>query len=429
MDVITGTNISKHYRVYYDRSYTLKEKVLFHKRNNYKRRNVLDSISFNIKKGEVVGIIGENGCGKSTLLKVINKIIYPDSGELQITGRITGLIELGAGFHPDMNGIENIYTNASIYGLSKNETNESLESIIAFSELGDYINNPVRTYSSGMYMRLAFAIAINVNADILLIDEILAVGDSAFQMKCINKLIEMKQQGITIVIVSHDSGSIEKLCDRAIWICDGKIRKEGNVRDTIYEYLDFIMNKDTHDLSHNDDEANDKIAVKDTAPEPQEIKSEEAVSKARWGNNHIYIKDVYLTNSKKEKINKLTTGSAVKICIDYKKNKPIDEFIAGFGILRNDGVNVFGTNTFLDNIKITDKSNDEGTIIIDIPQFDLISGHYTLDIALQAVDNSPYDYFRQCLEFDVYSNIQDVGVCRVGHSWFINGKEQNERLY
>ena len=428
MDIITGTNISKHFRVYYDRSNTLKEKVLFRKRNKYKKRNVLNGITFCIEKGEVVGIIGENGCGKSTLLKIINKIIYPDSGELQVSGRITGLIELGAGFHPDMNGIENIYTNASIFGLSKNEIDERIESIIAFSELGEYINNPVRTYSSGMYMRLAFAIAINVNADILLIDEILAVGDSAFQMKCINKLIEIKKQGVTIVIVSHDTSSIEKLCDRAIWICDGRIRKEGNVRDTLFEYLDFIMNKESHDLS-NQNIVSDDIVVKASEETEEEVASEEDAERTRWGNNDIHIKNVYLLDNNNNKINTFATGDAVKICVDYKKKKPIDEFIAGFGVFRNDEVQVYGTNTFLDNIKLVDPNPNEGTITIDLRSFNLIRGHYYLDIALQATDNRPYDYFRRCLEFDVYSRIQDVGVYRVGHKWLINDEERSQRLY
>ena len=196
----------------------LKEKMLFWKRNRYEKRHVLNGISFNVKRGEAIGLVGKNGCGKSTTLKMLTKIIYPDSGTIEMRGRVSSLIELGAGFHPDMSGRENIYTNASIFGLTKKEIDARLDDIIAFSELEDFIDNPVRTYSSGMYMRLAFAVAINVDADILLIDEILAVGDANYQAKCFNKLREIKAEGTTIVIVSHSLGQIEQICDRSIWI-------------------------------------------------------------------------------------------------------------------------------------------------------------------------------------------------------------------
>ena len=185
--------------------------MLFWKRNRYENRQVLNGISFEVKKGEAVGLIGHNGCGKSTTLKLLTKIIYPTSGTVEMRGRVSSLIELGAGFHPDMSGRENIYTNAAIFGLSKREIEERLDTIIEFSELQAFIDNPVRTYSSGMYMRLAFAVAINVNADILLIDEILAVGDANFQAKCFDKLKEIKERGTTIIIVSHALGQIEQI--------------------------------------------------------------------------------------------------------------------------------------------------------------------------------------------------------------------------
>ena len=204
-------DVSKHFKVYLDKGSSLKEKVLFKNRRKYEERTVLENISFQVGKGEAIGIIGENGCGKSTLLKLMSKIMYPDSGSIQIKGQVSALIELGAGFHPDMSGRENIYTNASIFGLSKKEIDERLEDIIRFSELGDYIDNPVRTYSSGMYMRLAFSVAINVDADVLLVDEILAVGDAAFQAKCFNRMREIKASGTTIVIVSHSLGQIEQI--------------------------------------------------------------------------------------------------------------------------------------------------------------------------------------------------------------------------
>ena len=196
-------NVKKKFKIYADKGNSMKDKMLFWKRNQYEDHWVLDDISFSIKKGEAVGLIGSNGCGKSTTLKLINKIMYPTDGKVKVNGRVSSLLELGAGFHPDMTGRENIYTNASIFGMTKKEIEEKIDDIIAFSELDEYIDNPVRTYSSGMYMRLGFSVAINVRADILLIDEILAVGDMSFQKKCFKRLKEIKNAGTTIVIVSH----------------------------------------------------------------------------------------------------------------------------------------------------------------------------------------------------------------------------------
>ena len=216
-------NVTKSFKVYYDKGKELKEKMLFWKRNRYENRVVLDDVSFTIKRGEAVGLVGKNGCGKSTTLKMLTRIIYPDSGSITMHGRVSSLIELGAGFHPDMSGRENIYINASIFGLTRREIEERIDSIIDFSELKEHIDEPIRIYSSGMYMRLAFSVAINVKADILLIDEILAVGDMHFQSKCFQKLQEIKSKGTTIVIVSHSLGQIESFCDRSIWIKDGRI--------------------------------------------------------------------------------------------------------------------------------------------------------------------------------------------------------------
>lgn len=230
-------DVYKHFRVYKDKGSELKDKILFRHRNSYTEHKVLDGVTVKIKQGEAVGFVGHNGCGKSTLLKMISRIIYPDSGSITTRGRISGLIELGAGFHPDMTGRENIYTNASIYGLSKKEIDERLESIIEFSGLRKYIDTPVRTYSSGMYMRLGFSVAINVDAEILLIDEILAVGDGEFQEKCFNALKALKERGKTIVIVSHSLSQIEEICDTSYWIDGGKVRLSGDPHTVHEQYL------------------------------------------------------------------------------------------------------------------------------------------------------------------------------------------------
>ncbi len=231
-------HVYKSFNIYYDRANTLKERMLFFARNKRReKREVLNDINLDIKKGETVALIGVNGSGKSTLLKLMTQIIFPNKGTIETNGKLTSLLELGAGFHPDFSGRENIYFNSSIFGLTKKEIDARLDQIIEFSELKDFIDNPVRTYSSGMYMRLAFSVAINVDADILLIDEILSVGDQHFQEKCFNKMRELKKEGKTMVFVTHSMESVKNLCDRAVWLYNGKIRMDGNTDKVVNEYL------------------------------------------------------------------------------------------------------------------------------------------------------------------------------------------------
>ena len=230
-------NVYKKFKLVYDKPFTLKERLIFWKNTKVGYHEVLKNINLDIKKGETVALIGVNGSGKSTLLKLMTKIIYPNKGTITTNGKLTSLLELGAGFHPDFTGRENIYFNASIFGLTAADIDKRIDDIIEFSELGEFIEAPVRTYSSGMYMRLAFSVAINVDAEILLIDEILAVGDQHFQDKCFAKLEELKKSDKTIVIVSHSLGSIKKLCDRGVWVYEGEIRKDGKIDEVIDEYI------------------------------------------------------------------------------------------------------------------------------------------------------------------------------------------------
>ena len=234
---IVVDHVYKTFNIYMDKANSLKEKLLFWKRNRKEKREVLKDVSLTIKNGEAVALIGVNGSGKSTLLKLMTKIIYPNNGKIETYGKLTSLLELGAGFHPDFSGRENIYFNASIFGLTRKQIDERLESIIEFSELGSYIDNPVRTYSSGMYMRLAFAVAINVDADILLVDEILAVGDQHFQEKCITKMKELKAQGKTMVFVTHSMNTVKEFCSRAVWLSNGVIKMDGEPDGVIEQYL------------------------------------------------------------------------------------------------------------------------------------------------------------------------------------------------
>lgn len=235
---IVVKNVYKDFKLFYDKANTLKEKLLFFKkRNKSDLLHVLKDIDLVINKGETVALIGVNGSGKSTLLKLMTKIIYPNKGKIETYGKLTSLLELGAGFHPDFSGRENIYFNASIFGLTKAEIEKRVDDIIDFSELREFIDNPVRTYSSGMYMRLAFSVAINVDAEILLIDEILAVGDQHFQEKCYAKLRQLREEKKTIVLVTHSMDAVNKFCDRAVWLHQGKIKMDGPTKEITAEYL------------------------------------------------------------------------------------------------------------------------------------------------------------------------------------------------
>ena len=412
--VINVKDVKKSFKIYSDKGHTLKERLLFFKqRNSYTRHEVLKGVTLEIKKGEVVGLVGHNGCGKSTLLKLMTKIIYPDKGKIEINGKISSLLELGAGFHPDMTGRENIYTNASIFGLTKKEIDARLDDIIEFSELEEFIDSPVRTYSSGMYMRLAFSVAINVDADILLIDEILAVGDARFQAKCFNKMLELKKSGITIVIVSHDLGSIERLCNRAVWIENGKIKDEGIPHDIVAEYLDDIMSKDENKKIKVQNKKNNKEKTEKRIIEKKENKKD----KNRTGNKDVEIIGIKLLNEKDEVSDTYNSEEKLKIQVKYKRNNDeLKDSVFGFGIFRNDGLNCYGTNTFIDNFgKI--KIQDEGIVEVIIDQIQLLEGKYYLDIAFHDEYGKPYDYIRKIKKFSIYSILKDAGIFRIKHKF------------
>ena len=252
-NAIEVRNMYKSFKISRDRANSLKDLLLIRGRSKPERHEVLNDITLDIRKGETVALIGTNGSGKSTLLKLMTKIIYPNSGTIETTGKLASLLELGAGFHQDFTGRENIYFNAAVFGLTKSEIDAKLDDIIRFSELGDFIDEPIRTYSSGMYMRLAFSVAINVDADILLIDEILAVGDQHFQDKCYAKLDELKRSDKTIVFVSHDLEAVRELCTRAVWIYKTHIRMDGAPEDVINAYRQQIA--DDHRATREKDAA------------------------------------------------------------------------------------------------------------------------------------------------------------------------------
>lgn len=439
--VIRVNNVSKSFKVYKDRGYMLKEMVLFANRRKYEVHEVLKGISFQVGKGEAIGLIGQNGCGKSTTLKLLTKIIYPNSGSIEMKGRVSSLLELGAGFHPDMSGRENIYINAAIFGLTRDEIEKRLDDIIAFSELEHYIDNPVRTYSSGMYMRLAFSVAINVDADILLIDEILGVGDTNFQSKCFNRLKEIKAEGTTIVIVSHSLGQIEQICERSIWIHDGEIMAEGPPREVHPVYLDFMGMKRLENAQHEairQKRKAEKTAVEadvsengqqqeQTAPKAGEtdeevdlktISTEEAVkkNKKRWGNGMARIQKIELLDDNGVDSAIFETGKNVTVKLHYHVKQKVEDAVIGIGVFRTDGVQVYGTNTRIDKLDVFCLEED-GVVCLALQNVNLMPGQYTLDFAIESGMGLPVDYYREAKKVEFFTTKDDVGLARINHKW------------
>ena len=397
---IDVSHIVKDFRIYKDKSHTFKDRVLFRKRNAYELNHVINDISFQCRRGQAIGLIGHNGCGKSTTLKLLNKILYPDSGTITMRGKISSLIELGAGFHQDMTGRENIYINASIFGLRKHEIDERLDKIIRFSELEKFIDSPVRTYSSGMYMRLAFSIAINVDADILLVDEILAVGDANFQAKCFSKLAEIKAKGTTIVIVSHSMDQIKSICDRVLWIDNGKIREDGPASKVCDHYL-FAMNKAAEDRRIEEArEEGRKVLENPNHLYPFHKNAEQASNMSdRSGNMQIRCEDVRLEDMNGSLCQQFHYGDMMRLYWKISENPEKKNCFCKFEICTSEN----RPCTEFDSLKDCDKyfQDDHACYEISIQKLLLGSGSYYLNLILLDEKREVLDKVQHAVEFQV----------------------------
>ncbi len=410
-NAIEVKDITKAFKVYFDRSNNVKDFVIHGNRRRYENRQVLKGISFEVKKGEAIGLIGRNGCGKSTTLKLLTKIMYPDSGSIEMKGRVSSLIELGAGFHPDMSGRENIYINASIFGLSKKEIDKRVNDIIEFSELGDYIDNPVRTYSSGMYMRLAFSVAINVDAEILLIDEILAVGDTNFQEKCFKKMKEIKDSGVTIVIVSHSLGQIEAICERTVWIEKGLIKADGDTRKVHRKYLEYMGAE------------KNKSSVTPNSKQEQEEKPTEEVEEncqkesGREGNQKVVFQEVRVLNSNYEEQQQFNMGDDILIEATYKVNEPVKDAYFAIDVIREyDYIYCYATNTNFEPGEAVNISKD-GKVLFRLKKVLLMQHKYFIDFILKEHTTEPIDVFRHAAEFDILPTLPGGAITYIEHDW------------
>ncbi len=460
--VISVQNVKKNFKSYKDKATSFKERFVNPSRGKHEDVMVLKGISFDVHKGEAVGIIGKNGCGKSTTLKMLTRILYPNEGNIEIKGRVSSLIELGAGFHPDMTGRENIYTNASIFGITRKEVDRRLNDIIRFSELEEYIDNPVRTYSSGMYMRLAFAVAINVDADVLLIDEILAVGDSAFQKKCFDKLKEIKANGTTIVIVSHSMDQMYKICDKLIWIENGLIRDEGTPKFIGEAYLaamegrrldriEFENQQKKQELEKKIQEERERLRIEQEKKAEQEAekKREEEKRKKeqeellelerkqqelalnetlkdvctcchpmarRLGREEIYYTKVKIEDMDGNEVTKIWTNKEYQIILNYqgcgKKNEEVKFVI---GITRADGTYCYGTSMKLTQLET---ENLKSGYVKFIFENKLLKGKYMLDLWIENTAGVQYDSIYSLMQIEVDTDPYDErGILTMEHHW------------
>jgi ABC-type polysaccharide/polyol phosphate transport system ATPase subunit len=448
---IDVVNVSKVYRRYAQKKQfaTLKSAILDGSLLGDLRPDetfqALKNVSFTVPKGCTYGVIGSNGSGKSTLLKCVAGITRPTQGDVKVDGRISALIELGAGFHPEISGRENIFINGIMLGLTKKDIQRRFDEIVDFAEMQDFIDAPVKTYSSGMYMRLGFAVAVHVDPDVLLVDEVLAVGDQSFTHKCLDKFSEFRRRNKSILLVTHSLDLVEKFCDTAHWLKKGVTKGEGDPKRVVAAYV-----MDVEDAEENTLAKAEAVRVAASAKEVTEAKeapltgnSELSVGsvesgegsvpltesgpkdgfkseEGRWGTREIEITNVTISGPDGDAGHVFQSGGAIQIRMDVKSKEKITDFVFGLGLFNADNVCVYGTNTNLEEFQPTE-IDGSGVVTFTIDKLDLVEGTYRLDLAAHKADGYPYDYHRLLYTFRVKSRIRDVGIYRPDHAWSFEG--------
>ncbi|MBA3296036.1 MAG: ABC transporter ATP-binding protein [Acidobacteria bacterium] len=434
MNAIELIHVSKTYRRYSRRRQfaTLKSALLsrslVHDLSPDETFPAVQDVTFTLPAGRTLGVIGRNGSGKSTLLKLVAGITKPTSGAVKVNGRISALIELGAGFHPEISGRENVFINGIMLGLTKREVARRFDEIVEFAELEDFIDAPVKTYSSGMYMRLGFAVAIHVDPDVLLVDEVLAVGDEGFTHKCLDKFSEFKRRGKTILLVTHSLGLVERFCDDALWMDGGKKKATGDPKRVVGAYITDVEKTEEQQLAATDAKAHDSavaISPDDAASAvlpDHPIETAEApmdmfrATEGRWGSREIEITDVQLLGPDGTAGHVFHSGDPMAIQLTLRAPVAMDDFVIGIGVFNAEGVCCYGTNTSLEELKAVSIVGD-AQARFEIQRLDLVEGTYKLDVAIHKQDGYPFDYHRLLYTFRVKSRTKDVGIYRPAHSW------------
>jgi len=388
-------NVSKRFILQHDRPRSFQEAFLssFHRRSGSRKEVywALRGVSFAVNAGEAVGVVGPNGAGKSTLLRLVGRILQPTAGKIAVHGRVSALLELGAGFHPDLTGRENVFLNSSVLGLSRKETVRRFDEIVEFAEIGPFLDIPVKHYSSGMAMRLGFAIATMVDPDVLLVDEVLAVGDASFQRKCLDRINHLRECGVTILFVSHDPGLVRSICSRAIWLENGRVIADGSAEAVVARYTDRTWQSG------------------ESEPSPVEEDGRQ------WGSGEVRIVDVRLLNGNGQRIHVFRTGDPLVIEMRYRASRRIERPVFGLAIHRSDGVHITGPNTQFSGLTIPAIEGD-GVVRYEISRLPLLEGKYELSVAARDWDDTTiYDYHDRLYTFHVRAVDEKYGmVCLEG---------------
>ena len=421
MPAVRAYHVSKRFTLRHDRPRSFQDlflNVLRFKHVTSKEKYwALSDVSFKVEPGEMLGIIGENGAGKSTLLKLLSRIIEPTSGQIETSGRVGALLELGTGFHPDLTGRENVYLNGSMLGIKKTEMSRLFDSIVSFSEMERFIDVPVRHYSSGMFMRLGFSVAIHLKPDILLVDEVLAVGDHAFQLRCLDKINELKRQGITVVFVAHDLRTVRALCDRAIWLDEGCIKADGPVQHVLDEYMAQISTEDRDTRRKMEDARREGVGQGTTE------------SAWRWGSREAEITQVQLLDDQRMECRSFATGETLIARIHFTAHQRIEHPLFGVALHHSDGSHISGPNTALSDYPIAAIDGD-GCIDYTIPRLPLLRGSYLCSAAIyDDLASHAYDHHHQAYAFRV--NESDLvrerhGMIHIPGHWQLSGPSATE---
>jgi ABC-2 type transport system ATP-binding protein len=398
---VTVDGVSKRFRLYHERNQSLKAAFMRGRRAKFDDFWALRDVSLSVPAGKTYGLIGHNGSGKSTMLKCMAGILVPDSGSLRTNGKISALLELGAGFHPELSGRDNVYLNGSILGMSRKQIDAQFDEIVDFAGLETFIDTPVKNYSSGMYVRLGFSVAINVDPEILMVDEVLAVGDESFQRKCMEKFKEFREEGRTVVIVSHALGTMRTMCDEVAWLDHGRLLGVGKPGDLVDEYTAA-----SHD-DHQDEE------IEDTPGN-------------RWGSGEVRVHHVEMLDAAGAPTAQVRTGAPVTFRMHYRAREAIPRPVFGLGLHTVDGQHVTGPNT-RDVDMVPDQVLGEGHVDLAVPHLMLTPGEY--DVSVSAFDYPclhPYDFRTRALRFAVEAGEpRDLyGVMSLGGSWTVPGVEK-----
>ena len=395
--------------------------------------HAIKDLTLRIPKGASVGLIGRNGSGKSTFLKLVTGIYKPDIGSIKVNGRVSALIELGAGFHPDFTGRENLFLAGVMHGLSKEEIESKFDDIVSFAELEHVIDDPVRTYSSGMFMRLGFSIAIHTNPDVLLVDEVLAVGDAGFVAKCKERIAELRKEGKTLVLVTHDLDAVERWCDEVIWLNAGEVKERGYPRRVIDAYRQFIEKGEEDAIFAGEASGESGASLAAELPHTSEggklaaddspdgaLGNDTPTQPKRWGSREVEILGIELTDVHGEMKRVFHTDDGLVLHIKYRLNAPVADVVFGVGINRGDGLVVCGTNTHIERL-VLPSLHSEGSVQVRVSRLGLLDGAFAIDVAAHRIDGYPFDYHKDALHFTVRSPVARVGVCLPKLEWAVNG--------